>query len=76
MTKPQARERLQVAHITVETCVERDGCVTYALFAGFDQTKSVNKALFTGVLEKGMGTAFRRLAHHFDDLERRAEGGK
>lgn len=68
MTKPQNRHTLKVAHMTFETLVDPRGGTTFALFAGDMINKP--KALFTGHIEKGMGSQLRRLAAHFDDLER------
>ena len=69
MTKPETREQYRVGHITVETCNSPRHGVTFALIAGEAVHKTNPRSLFTGHLEKGMGTQLRRLAHHFDELE-------
>lgn len=67
MTKSQSRQQMKVAHMTFETVVDPRGGPTFALFAGDMLNKP--KPLFTGCVEKGMGTELRRLAGLFDKLE-------
>jgi len=74
MTKKLVRDELKVGHITFKTTIEPSGCATFALIAGECANEQKTKPLFTGVVEKGMGTQLRRLAHHFDDLEKLIDG--
>lgn len=69
MTKAQILEYHTVGHITFRTrrCT-RNG-ITFALLAGDPESPKFEKALFTGFVERGMGSQLRRLAHHFDELE-------
>ena len=60
------RERYEVAHITFEVSPEDK---TFALIAGQALEAKDRRPLFTGFVEKGMGTQLRKLAHRFDDLE-------
>ncbi|MBL4767877.1 MAG: hypothetical protein JKY94_09205 [Rhodobacteraceae bacterium] len=69
MTKPQTLEYHSVGHITFRTRRCPKVGITFALLAGDPQSPSFEKALFTGFVEKGMGTQLRRLAHHLDELE-------
>jgi len=73
MTKVIVRDTYQVGHITVATAIDPSGCATFALIAG-EAVHKTPKPLFTGIVEKGMGTQLRRLAHHFDDLEKLIDG--
>jgi hypothetical protein len=53
-------------HITIRIDVVNR---TFGLFPGNPEDGA--KALFTGFIEPGMGTTLRRLAHTFDELERK-----
>jgi len=69
MTAPADKQQFKVGHITFETSVSPRHGTTFALIAGEAEHKPT-KPMFTGCVEKGMGTQLRRLAHHFDELER------
>lgn len=60
------REHFEVGHITFEVSAENK---TFALIAGQAANVKDRRPLFSGTIEKGMGTALRRLAHRFDDFE-------
>lgn len=60
------RERYEVGHITIEVS-HQEG--TFALIAGQAVHAKDRRALFSGNVERGMGTALRRVAHVFDDIE-------
>ncbi|MFV1591277.1 hypothetical protein VWZ88_01755 [Phaeobacter sp. JH20_36] len=57
----------RIGHVVVRTTVHRENGQTFSLFPDVEGGEA--KPLFTGHIEKGMGTELRRLAHHFDDLE-------
>ncbi|WP_299949094.1 hypothetical protein [uncultured Ruegeria sp.] len=57
----------RLGHVVVRTTDHRENGKTFALNP--DVEGGEKKPLFTGHIEKGMGTQLRRLAHHFDDLE-------
>ena len=61
-------ERLQypVAHITFEVS-RKNG--TFGLFPGLAENAKERRPLFTGFVEKGMGTQLRKLAHLCDEIE-------
>lgn len=63
------REPFQVAHIRFEVCDHPDHGKTFALFAGDAADPKMQRALFTGSVQRGMGTQLRRLAHRIDELE-------
>ncbi len=60
------REHFEVGHITFELSEENK---TFALVAGQATNAKDRRPLFSGTIEKGMGTALRRLAHKIDDIE-------
>lgn len=64
------RERFFLDHVCVEICPTNR---TFALFAGNPDDMETPRPLFTGFVERGMGTVLRRIAHRFDDLEPKAE---
>ncbi len=59
----------RIGHVVVRTTCHRENGQTFSLYP--DVEDGEKKPLFTGHVEKGMGTELRRLAHHFDDLEAR-----
>ncbi len=63
------REQWPVGHITFEVCDNPKAGCTFALIPGEAPDAKLRKALFTGIIQKGMGTQLRRLAHRFDELE-------
>lgn len=65
------RESFTVGHITVEVSRTHG---TFALIAGDALLAKDRKPLFTGVVGPGMGTALRRVAHAFDDIEDQKDG--
>ncbi len=70
----QKRHSQRVGHIKFETIVDRNGLATFGLHVGDDLNHK--KPLFSGVVVKGMGSELRRLAAHFDDIERNLEKEK
>ncbi len=68
MTRPQIKHRQAVAHMTFETIVYPSGETTFALYVADMATNP--RPLFSGHVTRGMGSDLRRLASHFDDLER------
>ena len=62
-----SQEHFRFGHVIVRTTDHRNNGKTFALYP--DVEGGEKKPLFTGHVEKGMGTQLRRLAHHFDDLE-------
>ncbi|NIZ63303.1 hypothetical protein DL239_20250 [Sedimentitalea sp. CY04] len=60
------REQFQVAHVTVEVSRKAG---TFALIAGEAHHSKDRSPMFTGIVEPGMGTALRRLAHAIDEME-------
>ena len=68
-TTTYKREQFQVAHITIEVADHpKNGC-TFALIAGEAIAAKDRRPLFTGHVEKGMGSQLRRLAARIDELE-------
>ena len=65
---PSTYERRQfaVGHITFELCDHPENGATFALIAGEAMHAKDKRPLFSGHVEKGMGSALRRLAHKFD----------
>lgn len=61
------QQHFRVGHMIVRTTDHAENGQTYCLYP--DVEGGEKKPLFTGHVEKGMGTELRRLAHHFDDLE-------
>lgn len=61
------QEYFRLGHVIVRTTEHRENGKTFALYPDIEGGEK--KPLFTGHIEKGMGTQLRRLAHHFDDLE-------
>ena len=62
------REKFAVAHVWFEVCDHPENGATFGLFAG-DPITHGKRALFSGHIEKGMGTQLRKLAHRIDELE-------
>ncbi|NOX39736.1 MAG: hypothetical protein GXP05_04275 [Alphaproteobacteria bacterium] len=60
------REEYCVAHMLFQVIDHPKDGPTFSLGSALHPSKP---ALFTGFVEKGMGTALRRLAHRFDELE-------
>ncbi|GAA6190876.1 hypothetical protein [Phaeobacter sp. NW0010-22] len=71
--KPKTFERVsfRVGHVLFEVCDHPQNGATFALIAGEATEAKFKRPLFTGFVQRGMGTQLRRLAHHFDDLEAR-----
>ncbi len=67
--KTYARERYRVGHILFEVCDHPENGKTFALIAGEATEAKFLRPLFTGFVQRGMGTQLRRLAHRFDELE-------
>lgn len=63
------KQYFHIGHVVCRTTEHREYGITFALYP--DVEAGEKKPLFTGHIEKGMGTELRRLAHHFDDLEAR-----
>ena len=66
-SKNVEREVFALEHLHVEICVETR---TFAIFAGHPERQCAPRPLFSGVIQRGMGTTLRRIAHRFDDLEK------
>lgn len=60
------RQHFEVAHVTFEL-IAKDG--TFGLFPGLAENAKERRPLFTGFVEKGMGTQLRKLAHAIDEIE-------
>ena len=72
--KSFTREQHAVGHITFEVADNpKTGCATFALIAG-EAPDGKRKPMFTGIVQRGMGTQLRRLAHRFDELEAKLDG--
>lgn len=72
------REQFRVGHILFEICDHPKNGATFALIAGEATEAKHKRPLFTGFVNRGMGTALRRLAHRFDEIEaklQKAEAG-
>ncbi|WP_170335012.1 hypothetical protein [Ruegeria arenilitoris] len=63
------REQFRVGHVLFEICDHPSGGATFALIAGAATEEKFKRPLFTGFVHRGMGTALRRLAHRFDEIE-------
>lgn len=63
------REGFRVGHILFEVCDHPEHGKTFALIAGEATEDKMRRPLFTGFVQRGMGTQLRRLAHRFDELE-------
>lgn len=68
-TTKAKRERFDVAHVAFEVCDHPENGQTFALYPGLDELAPKKPPLFSGHIEKGMGTQLRRLAHRVDELE-------
>lgn len=68
-TKKIIRERFDVAHVAFEVCDHPINGQTFGLFPGLDEKAEKRPPLFSGYIEKGMGTQLRRLADRIDQLE-------
>jgi hypothetical protein len=60
------REHFEVAHVTFEISRKAG---TFALVAGQAHQSKNHSPMFTGLVEAGMGTQLRRLAHAIDEME-------
>ena len=68
------REQFKVGMITFEIIDHPENGQTFALFAGEAlRPEDQKRSLFSGHVRKGMGTELRRLAHRFDELERKGD---
>ena len=63
------REQFRVGHVLFEVCDHPEYGKTFALIAGEATEAKMLRPLFTGFVQRGMGTQLRRLAHRFDELE-------
>ncbi|ABF64367.1 hypothetical protein TM1040_1634 [Ruegeria sp. TM1040] len=63
------REKFRVGHILFELCDHPENGKTFALIAGEATEAKFMRPMFTGFVQRGMGTQLRRLAHRFDELE-------
>jgi len=63
------REAFRVGHILFEVCDHPENGKTFALIAGEATEAKFLRPMFTGFVQRGMGTQLRRLAHRFDELE-------
>lgn len=63
------REQFHVGHILFELCDHPEYGKSFALIAGEATEAKYLRPLFTGFVQRGMGTQLRRLAHRFDELE-------
>lgn len=61
------RERFEVGHILFEVIDHPKHGPTFAIRPTM---KPDAPPLFSGVVERGMGAAMRRLAHRFDEVEK------
>lgn len=66
------REQFQIAHVVVEVSRENG---TFALIAGEAHHSKDRSPMFSGLVEPGMGTALRRLAHVIDEIEESRKKG-
>lgn len=71
--KTLEREQFEVAHITFEVIEHPTNGNTFALIPGQAMHAKDRKPLFSGHIEKGMGTALRKLAHRIDELEQKGD---
>jgi len=65
------RERFEVGLISLEYGDHREDGRTFALIAGQALEAKDRRPLFTGYVKKGMATQLRKLAHRFDEMEKR-----
>lgn len=65
------REQFWVAHVMFELIDHPENGITFALIAGLATEAKYRRPLFSGHIERGMGTQLRRLAHRLDELEAR-----
>ena len=66
--KTYKREAFPVSHVIFEVCDHPVNGKTFALFAGDFPVKD-RRPMFSGHINKGMGTQLRKLAHRIDELE-------
>lgn len=63
------RRPFRVAHVLFEVANHPEYGATFALIAGEATEEKYKRPLFSGHIERGMGTQLRRLAHYIDELE-------
>jgi hypothetical protein len=63
------RERIDIAHMTVELIDHPEDGPTFNLIAGKALNAAQRRPLFSGHIEKGMSEQLRELAFYVRDLE-------
>ena len=66
------REHFEVSNVTFELC---SNAGTFALVAGQAMHAKDRRPMFSGIVEPGMGTQLRRLAHAIDKMEAKQRKG-
>jgi len=64
------REQWAIGHVTFELADNAKTGATFAMIAG-EAPDGKRKPLFTGIIQAGMATQMRRLAHRLDEIEAR-----